>query len=468
MLKKHFYGIFFLVMIFLSLSYLIQIGTIVAKPNTGQSSNYLAMTPTIGIDKSLPKIIYSTHLPLDIENNSEFGVLGLPGSGTQADPYIINGYTINQPAGALVFISSTTKYVIISNCLLNGSGLASIGVKIFNSSHITFKNDYIAGNAYGMVITTNTSNVLLINNTFDLSPTDLSVAYTNLVTIMNNTFSSASGSGLSFRSENYNTLISYNTFINNYNSVEITPSTGGSNVSINNNIIISSIQTGVLYNDIYSYTPYSNFTITDNLIKNSNIGIETNSVYIVLNITHNTIKEVQYGIYMINSSAVLIIDNQIVDNHNFGIYLEKSSKNLFLMNNITNIGANIYEVYLNASSKNTFRQNIFLRTIHSIFSQAFDDGTGTTFIYNYWSEWVVPDINHDGIVDYPYFIDGSAQNKDMYPLVHIPSLNGSIFGSNTTSISSSNKGGSTPGWTITLLILPLICLVIWRKNKQNK
>ncbi|MHA1947635.1 MAG: hypothetical protein ACW97W_16145, partial [Candidatus Hodarchaeales archaeon] len=53
-----------------------------------------------------------------------------------------------------------------------------------------------------------------------------------------------------------------------------------------------------------------------------------------------------------------------------------------------------------------------------------DQGQKNVFAFNYWDEWTSPDADDDGIVDNPYFINGSSKNKDLYPqalLIHFPS-----------------------------------------------
>lgn len=55
-------------------------------------------------------------------------------------------------------------------------------------------------------------------------------------------------------------------------------------------------------------------------------------------------------------------------------------------------------------------------------SPGFDDGKYNSWDDgsrgNYWSNWVSPDDNGDGIVDIPYNINGSADSKDNYPLTN--------------------------------------------------
>ncbi|MHA1995286.1 MAG: hypothetical protein ACW97Z_12150 [Candidatus Hodarchaeales archaeon] len=52
--------------------------------------------------------------------------------------------------------------------------------------------------------------------------------------------------------------------------------------------------------------------------------------------------------------------------------------------------------------------------------QAKDNGINNEIVHNYWSDWITPDRNGDGIVDLPYLIDGDVdvKNTDKYPHVY--------------------------------------------------
>jgi hypothetical protein len=50
-------------------------------------------------------------------------------------------------------------------------------------------------------------------------------------------------------------------------------------------------------------------------------------------------------------------------------------------------------------------------------SQFLDNSYNNSFIFNYWDEWIEPDKDMNGIVDFPYLIDGDANNSDPFPLV---------------------------------------------------
>ncbi len=87
------------------------------------------------------------------------------------------------------------------------------------------------------------------------------------------------------------------------------------------------------------------------------------------------------------------------------MYVYSGSNNLIYLNYF----------YFNNGSENTY---------DSSHVQAYDGGTNnhwnTSKYGNYWLDWAenndTNDQNHDGIVDWPYDIKGSAGAKDYYPL----------------------------------------------------
>ncbi len=135
------------------------------------------------------------------------------------------------------------------------------------------------------------------------------------------------------------------------------------------------------------------------------------------------------GIEMENSNHNLIANNSINDNNGDGIYLNSSNSNTISNNSITN---NIdYGIHIDSGSYNLIYNNSFYYNYgsedkyESSHVQAYDNGTNNYWnsssgIGNYWHDWAnnndTNDQNNDGIVDWPYKIDGSAGSEDHYPL----------------------------------------------------
>ena len=178
-----------------------------------------------------------------------------------------------------------------------------------------------------------------------------------------------------------------------------------------------------------------NATIQHNLISgNDGMGILIAGYYNFksshINVRNNTISNNSWdGIFMwVNSSKNIINGNNITNNNGYGIYLGHSSSNTIYNNLISN---NAYGFYIYSGSYNLIYNNSFYYNhgsgdvYDSSHIQAYDGGSNnhwntTTGIGNYWHEWAnnnnTNDLNHDGIVDWPYKIDGSAGAKDYYPL----------------------------------------------------
>ena len=69
-----------------------------------------------------------------------------------------------------------------------------------------------------------------------------------------------------------------------------------------------------------------------------------------------------------------------------------------------------------SSDDNEITWNDFVENNPVGHSQAYNDGSNNIFSFNYWDEWNSPDANTDGIVDFPYSIDGDLNASDPYPL----------------------------------------------------
>ena len=111
------------------------------------------------------------------------------------------------------------------------------------------------------------------------------------------------------------------------------------------------------------------------------------------------------GIYLSNSSGCVFRYNLIINNTDYGFYIESGSHNIIYYN----------EFYYNHGSGDSYDPSKI---------QAYDGGVDNLWNMsgygNYWHDWAMNndtnDLNSDGIVDFPYRIDGSADATDHYPL----------------------------------------------------
>jgi len=105
-------------------------------------------TPALTQDSSLlmlsssaQVLAYEPHEPIEITSDLDFAEQGWPGNGTQSDPYVIEGYEIQGPRNC-IFISNTSAYFVVRNCLLTLEGPQGNGPAIFlhNVTHGTAQN----------------------------------------------------------------------------------------------------------------------------------------------------------------------------------------------------------------------------------------------------------------------------------------------------------------------------------------
>ena len=146
---------------------------------------------------------WGEHAPIYIGSNSEFTAANgvVAGSGTQADPYVISGWSINAGAADYgIYIDHTTSYFIIKNCVIEGArnagiylnsvvngqikgcelNLSGIGIHLLNATGITITRTVLANNRYGVVADAGSrGNVIFANSFIDNGLSARDVAHAN-------------------------------------------------------------------------------------------------------------------------------------------------------------------------------------------------------------------------------------------------------------------------------------------------
>ncbi len=307
--------------------------------------------------------------------------------------------------------SSLRDYFVV---LINTDGVKIIGFGISIKS-----SSRGISSIYGILLNGANNCTIENNNVTNVSKglgwgTGIQLKYSNNNTIENNLLSVNDES--IYLQYSHNNQISKNTCNNNYRN-------GMSFVHSNNNII-------------------SNNTCNLNEIDGISLDSSNNNI-----ISNNSCDLNDRG----GISSSYSVNNQIINNscsHNYdGITFSNyfghwSHSNILTKNNCssnTNYGMMLHSnTYDNIVFHNIFENNNFGNV------QAVDNGTKNIWnkgiIGNYWSDWIGPDINVDGIVDRPYEIDGSANSKDFFPMVNpnripIPLANA---GPNITAIQHEN------------------------------
>ncbi|MFW9990960.1 MAG: nitrous oxide reductase family maturation protein NosD [Candidatus Odinarchaeota archaeon] len=260
----------------------------------------------------------------------------------------------------------------------------------------------------GMYVNASAGNFIALNSVYDNSFGLLLEYGSEHNTIHGNSIGKhVSGDGIYLFSANNNT-ISDNDCFSNWGGIFIDESD------------FCRVSSNTIYNSTQGITLRfaDNCTITGNSAINSSYGIfgynspsnNTISSSIVVNSSAD-------GIYLGGGSFNTVFNNSISNSSENGIFFDNSQYNTISCNSVSDSG--LYGISLNAADYNTVKRNVFTDNYPSGPSQAADETALTTnaFSYNYWSDWTGPDADGDLVVDNPYFIDGSAANKDHYPLV---------------------------------------------------
>lgn len=177
------------------------------------------------------------------------------------------------------------------------------------------------------------------------------------------------------------------------------------------------------------------------------------------------------GIELAFSSNITIINNN-VSNNNIGLSLYYSNNNLIVNNTISynnHYGIHIFvDSQYNRIYNNTFYFNNGARDVYNSSQIQATDRTGNNYWNNtkghgnLWSDWTSPDNNADGIVDYPYAIEG-GESYDYYPLTNVP-----------TTIPKENEEKKSLlvqySWAIIIIALVIIVLIagnLFRKKTKK-
>ncbi|MBU2565316.1 MAG: right-handed parallel beta-helix repeat-containing protein, partial [Candidatus Thermoplasmatota archaeon] len=277
---------------------------------------------------SQPKSGLTTHDSIYINSNSEFieanGVTG--GSGTEFDPYIIEGWDINASSANGIEIRTTDKYFIIRNCVVHdgwtGSwGASHHGIYFYNVQNGKIDNVTTHNNYYGIYLDFCSNNNLISNNQIYNNSYGIQLWYSSNNILKNNILENNTynfGVWGSYVWGNYNQDIDTSNTINGKLIHYITEQS---------DLVFDSIEVGYLAFVSCSNILVKNLTLVDNI----------------------------QGLLLANTSYSIITANQIYNNSD-GISLHSSSYNNISANQIHNNSGDGIELYY--SSNNILRNNV--------------------------------------------------------------------------------------------------------------
>lgn len=393
---------------------------------------------------------YIPHDAISIDRNEDFfsqaALEGWNGSGTENDPIIIERYSITGSLHLFRAINTDVHFVFRNN-FLDGVDQSWCGFYMSNASNgriygntvtnsatpihvITIQNCLFENNIMyhngGMVVAlewTCTENVIRNNIMYD-NFGGIWLDWNNTGNVVaNNSIFDNHGDGIVLLEDANNNLIVNNTIVDNTMSGILCR---GYNNEISNNLILRNTHNGVLLAD-------GGNTIQRNVIQN------------------NSRNGVMMYTFSQQNDFNVISNNSILQNRLYAVTIGTGcAYNTISRNNIINNG----EKY-----------------------QSYDKGENNTFAQNYWNPWNSTDVDDDSFVDYPYIIEGNANNTDRFPLIEICAELpvGYEFDPNTPAIGivAPTSVDSDPfsmyfGFMIpslTFITIVLLVVLVFRKNR---
>jgi parallel beta-helix repeat protein len=167
---------------------------------------------------------------------------------------------------------------------------------------------------------------------------------------------------------------------------------------LSKNEIHSNGEDGILLHSWTEEIPINNTILANEIYSNGESGIELDPGMNNIISANRIYKNEEFGINLYSSTNNTIFCNDLIKNTNYGVYIS------------------------HASALNKIHHNNFIKNCKKG-PQACDNDKNfwmaltEPYEGNHWSDWRFPDRNKDGIVDFPYKLDGKAHTKDYRPLI---------------------------------------------------
>ena len=255
------------------------------------SSSYGTVTavrerPT-GMDAtSVRTLALTAHDPISITGNAGFtnasGVVW--GSGTESDPYIIEGWDISASTWFGIYMLNTDAHFIVRTCYVH-DGISNYytGIMLWNCANGTLDSNTCSNNQNGILLGPSSNNN----------------------TVSNNTCSSNDPRGIILYPSSNNNTLSNNTCSNNWDGITVM----GSDNTLSNN---------TCSNNYYGIISSSTTTLSNNICSSNN----------------------GYGIYLSSSSGSTLGNNTLMNNSGYGLYIGSPDSSSNRIWNNTFIGNN--------------------------------------------------------------------------------------------------------------------------------
>jgi parallel beta-helix repeat protein len=350
-----------------------------------------------------------------LENNLTNNALFIIGSGLE--DYLQVGVSNNSVNGRpLVYWqnitsgivqSGTGQVILVNSDFVEVTGQNLLSLQAFYCSNLFIHNNIIANNSReGIQLISSGNNTLTNNTVANNNRYGIGLEFSRNNTLTNNTVANNSWDGIRLFSSGNNTLVG-NTIANNSRDGIYLLSSGS--ITLTNNTVTNNER------GIFLYSSGNNTLVGNTVANNSWDGIRLFSSWNNILIGNTVATNGWVGIFLYSSGNNTLVGNTVANNNGFGLGLDFSENNTLVGNTVANndwVGIFIYRLSYNIG----VRYNDFSGNNAGSF-QAYDDGSSNIFAFNFWDDWISPDIDADGVVDTPYPIEGDAYNQDPYPRV---------------------------------------------------
>jgi parallel beta-helix repeat protein len=281
-----------------------------------------------GSPRDASTLALTSHAPILIDGNAGFtnasGVVW--GSGTESDPYIIEGWDISPIGGLGIRVQNTSARFVVRSCSVHDGGVFCSGIHLLNCTNGMLVNNSCSNNGYGITLEQYSSNNTLSDNICQFNYfADMKLDSCSSNSLFNNTCSFNTGPGIFLYRSNENDLIG--NYFNQSNGGGISLDASSNNSLINNTCTSSGI-------DGISLNRYSN----NNIVANNTCSNNRYGIYLYMSSSNNTIVNNTctgnyYGIDLELASNNEMTKNTCSMNDDAGIYLE-GSDNCTMLGNI--------------------------------------------------------------------------------------------------------------------------------------
>ncbi len=405
------------------------------------------------------------------------------GSGTSADPFILEGELINSSISDGIVIENVTQHLVIRNCIVvYGMENYVSGIKVRNSTNITISSCQVYRTRTGINISS--SSCVSLRDNYVASTHTGYLLNINDSELVNCTAEWNGYYGMMFHDSNDNRIIDTSSS-NNCGVLGVATGLAMLNSSRN---IVENCKFDLNYGEGVSLTSGSN----DNILSSSSLGWNVNGLLVsrselnrVENCTfrsnvngvnlgrsfNNTVTDCSLrsnsrGFYLYRSGSNLI-SGCVLESNEEGVSIFSSPSNRVIGNVISNgsgygmVVGNRIGVEIRSAGNMIWGNHLIDNNRGNV--QAKDQGTGTIWDSdgrgNLWSDLPGPDNDTDGVVDAPYFIDGGS-SRDRYPIAHDPGPDIGEGGEREYSDGDDEEGELWMMWAAIALLSASILLFL--------